>query len=206
MLTAAESLRPTPKEPRSTPGFKSFSVRRFMLLSYGSSTFKIFSTSFFSSLPSCIVAATNLSPERSRNNVTFFFSISAYWIFKTNKNVYLTTFWRDCVVFDSCNNNSFLSVIQHEAFWEACTLAVLVLWQWLEYTVWDFYIRQCLHFCVWLSATVCLTLLYLPLFLLHAHPHHRIHMTIQANVGTTAILSVKHKRKQRELLLKADTD
>lgn len=85
MLTSAESLRPTPKEPRSTPGLKSFFVRRFMLLSYGSSTFKIFSTSFFSSLSSCIVAATNLSPETSRNNVTFFFSISAYWISKLTK-------------------------------------------------------------------------------------------------------------------------
>lgn len=77
MLTSAESLRPTPKEPRSTSGLKSFFVRRFMLLSYGSSTFRIFSTSFFSSLSSCIVAATNFSPETSRNNVTTFFSISA---------------------------------------------------------------------------------------------------------------------------------
>lgn len=43
-------------------------------------------------------------------------------------------------------------------------------------------------------ATVCLTLLHLPLFLLHAH--HRIHMTIQVNVGTAAILSVKQKKAE----------
>lgn len=64
MFTSTGSLRPNPKEPRSAL-VSSFFVRTFMLLSYGSKTFRMFITSCLFRWSRCIVAATISSPGTS---------------------------------------------------------------------------------------------------------------------------------------------